>query len=84
MDADSYLAIVGWLVIISCTAGYVVDNHTSFKFSTRNFSVEGLIRFLGVIGIMILFCLAFTFGSWLISTIYWLVIEFVGELLLKI
>jgi uncharacterized membrane protein HdeD (DUF308 family) len=77
MNADSYLAIAGGLLFISGIASFVLDRRSERK--TRwSFSVDGLIRFLGILGLVAVFCLGFGLLSWAISVVYWFVISSVA------
>lgn len=77
MDANSYLAIAGGLVITSGIANFFLDKRSGRK-SPWKFSVDGLIRFLGILGLIAVFCIGFGLLSWMISEIYWFVIASVA------
>jgi hypothetical protein len=77
MDTNDYLAIAGGIVVISGVASFVLDQRAGRKTHWK-FSVDGLIRFLGVLGLIAVFCVAFGLVSWAISVVYWFVISSVA------
>lgn len=75
---ENALAIVGGLVIVSGIANFFLDKQSGSRSDRKRFSVDGLVRFLGIVGMVALFCVAFGIASWLISLVYWFVIELVA------
>jgi hypothetical protein len=72
---DTALAAIGGMFFISMVASYWLDHRRPALRERKRFSVDGLIRFLGIVGLIAMICAAFGIGSWLVSLVYWFVIE---------
>jgi hypothetical protein len=81
MSTDSILALIGGVFFVSMVASFWMDERPHPISALKNVSVDGLIRFIGIVGLMIIFCVGFGIASWLISALYWSAIEFVGKAL---
>lgn len=81
LSLDTYLSIIGGFFLISMIASFFLDERLDVTAVYRKFTVDKLIRFLGIVGLMAVICVGFGFGSWIFSYIYVTVIEWVTWLL---
>jgi hypothetical protein len=79
MSFDTGLSIIGGLFLFLTIGAWLIDTGSSLFKRRKPLNVNNSIQTIGIAGAILWFCIAFGVVSWLVSVIYWFVIESVGK-----